>query len=446
MESVALNVFQRIMRLWDAVHPYNAAQVLRLHGTPDPHAIATSWAHTLATLGLGQVHIDGTRYRHESCNGQAHGAVQFITGESLDSLISREMNHRFDLPESIDASFCPFRPFVREDEGAYDLVLVYHHWVADSASVRTLMREWFYRLFDPARARCQPLQIARDGYWRLFGPNRAGWSLGDSLLSAARMMTRFTNTRRVVHPSLDYTVRCSIHPLADGLVDRLCARARQLGVTLNDLFLAATARACHRHGVNPAAPGRQELALGTVVDLRNACADNLDDVFGLFLGFTNVIVRQDALDDWPRLLQTIARQNVWQKRCRTAQASQLRMAAAVAESFLLSPQTWVRYYQGHLPLAAGISNVNLNRTWASAFHPFPILDYFRFSPTGPAIPLLFTPSSLGRRAHLALTCRDALVDPPRAARIVETFVDQLEAVAADTADNSLSSLTGAPCP
>lgn len=444
MELVALNVFQRIMRLWDAVHPYNAAQVLRLQGSPDREALSTAWAHTLATLGLGQIHVDGTRYRHESCNGQAHGAVQFITGESLDDLVSREMNRRFDLPQSSDASFCPFRPLVREDDGYYDLVVIYHHWVADSASVRTLMREWFYRLFHPSQARSAPLAIAREGYWRLFGPSRAGWSLGDSLLSAARMMTRFTNTRRVVHPSADYQVRCSIHPLADGLIDRLCTRARKLGVTLNDLFLAATARACHRHGVNSASPGRQELALGTVVDLRNACADNLDDVFGLFLGFTTVILRADVLEDWPRLLRTIARQNAWQKRCRTAQASQIRMAAAVAESFLLSPQTWVRYYQGHLPLAAGISNVNLNRSWAAPFHPFPIIDYFRFSPTGPAIPLLFTPSSLGRRAHLALTCRHALVDPARAARVVQTFVAQLEAVAAETADPSF--LTGAPCP
>jgi hypothetical protein len=148
-----------------------------------------------------------------------------------------------------------------------------------------------------------------------------------------------------------------------------------------------------------------------------------------------VVVRPQALQDWDALLAAISRQSMWQKEGNLAQSSLLRMGAAVAESRFLSPRTWVRFYQKHMPLAAGISNVNLGSTWAAEYHPLPILDYLRFSPTGPAMPVVFTPSSLGRKSHLALTYRVKLLGAERAAAIVRTFVNRLEIFARGDAHN-----------
>src|SRR5207247_7232281 len=127
----------------------------------------------------------------------------------------------------------------------------------------------------------------------------------------------------------DQRVRCSIHRLDDDLIDDLREVARGQNVTLNDLFLAAIAEACDRENVTPRARGRQEIALGTVVDLRPSCTQNLTDVFGLFLGFTTVVVRPTALQRWDDLVRSVATQTALHKRCNLAQPSLLRMAVPV---------------------------------------------------------------------------------------------------------------------
>ena len=94
MQLMPLNVFQRIMRLWDEVHPYNAAQVLHIEGTPDIEKIVAAWNQTLSAMGLGQVCIEGGRFRHELLNGHAPAQPLRLVdrGVSLEDYISQEMN------------------------------------------------------------------------------------------------------------------------------------------------------------------------------------------------------------------------------------------------------------------------------------------------------------------------------------------------------------------
>ena len=56
---------------------------------------------------------------------------------------------------------------------------------------------------------------------------------------------------------------------------------------------------------------------------------------------------------------------------------------------LLKPDRAVHLYRKRVPLAGGISNINLSTTWASDYHPTPLLQYIRVSPTGPMMPLVF---------------------------------------------------------
>ena len=78
-----------------------------------------------------------------------------------------------------------------------------------------------------------------------------------------------------------------------------------------------------------------------------------------------------------------------------------------------------------LPLAGGVSNVNLNGSWASEYHPAPLLDYVRVSPSGPMMPLVFTPTTLGSRLNFGLTCRTSVVPPERAEEMSRMFIDRL---------------------
>ena len=98
MTLARLNVFQRLVRQWDTVHPYNAAQVLRIAGQPDLLALRRAWHATLATLGLGPVRVTGDTFHFEAVNGNvAKYAVPVVApGLSLCEHISAELNRSFD--------------------------------------------------------------------------------------------------------------------------------------------------------------------------------------------------------------------------------------------------------------------------------------------------------------------------------------------------------------
>jgi hypothetical protein len=430
------------VRQWDALHPYNAAQVMRLAGrASDAARLDDAWRGTLDDLGLGKLQTLGDRYRFELLNGDVHlGRVAHVSGrtQSLDEFITDELNRRFEPGGS------PLRPFIlRSDEDeTYFAGVIYHHWVADSASIRLLLREWFYRAYDPSRARRAPLRIAPSGYWPAFGPGRRGWRLDDGLLTSLRWSSRFKRARRIESSGFDnYRTHFSTHHLADGIVEPLRRSSRAMGVTLNDVFLAAVAMVCDANPCIRRTTRRQDLALGTIVDLRargpraaagggsNGADDELADVFGLFLGFTSVVCRPRELCDFDRLVQRIAVQNRIHKRSGVPEASMIRMLAGLVAHRLLGPEKIKQFYRKRLPLAGGVSNVNLNGSWAHEYHPAPLLDYIRVSPSGPMMPLVFTPTTIGNRLNFGLTCRTSVVPPARAAEMSAMFMHRLLRVA-----------------
>jgi len=92
-------------------------------------------------------------------------------------------------------------------------------------------------------------------------------------------------------------------------------------------------------------------------------------------------------------LQSIAAQSQFDKRVRVPLFSPLRMLAGLAVGRIYSRKKVIEFYRKRVPLAGGISNVNLNRSWPVEFHPDPLLDYIRVSPTGPMMPLVLSLSS-----------------------------------------------------
>ena len=166
-----------------------------------------------------------------------------------------------------------------------------------------------------------------------------------------------------------------------------------------------------------------------IVDLRARSRRDMSRVFGLFLGFANVICRREDLREWPRLVRQIARQTRIHKQTDSPQASAVWMFAALAAARFVPIHKTFRFYRKHMPLAAGISNVNLNRTWAAAYHPSPILQYIRVSPTGPMVPLVFTLTTLGEDLSLGLTYRSTLFSDELAQKIAATFLSRFAQLA-----------------
>jgi hypothetical protein len=339
-----------------------------------------------------------------------------------DRLMSDQLNRPFDLSVEL-----PFRAFVVEESDGYFAGVIYHHWVADSFSIRVLLREWFRRMFDPQQARRKPLHMADQGYWRLFGPSRGGWRLGEAAMKMVRWSARCRWTRRVDPAGQrDLSTHFSLHRAPDGLIDALVASARRHGLTVNDLFLAAMARVCDQLVPVKRTPRRPDLSLGSVVDLRTRSRTLTNETFGLFLGFTGVFVRPKELADDELLLKCIHKQNARVKQSCDAEASMLHMVAGLVMARMFSTEGLMEYYRKRAATAGGISNVNLNRDWPGAYHPSPLLEYVRVSPVGPLVPVVFTPTTLGRQLNFGLTCRESVIPQERAGALADLFLRQLQ--------------------
>jgi len=425
MSSNKLNIFQQLVRHWDTVHPYNAGQVMRLRGRADVRAWRDAWLESLDVLGLGRTTVRGKHYHHEILNGTAdqHGLVVLPEQTCLNAFLSIEMNRPFD-----PASDCPFRPFLLQESDTFNIGLIYQHWVADSASVRTVLHDWFLRVFDRASARTTPLRCPPGGYLSVFSPDRAKWRFGEGLLSSARWTSRFRRVRRVESKGFgDFRVRFESHTAPPGTIERVSRFARSRQVKVNDVFLTAMAEVIERHVPLSRQFRRQDVALGTIVDLRPFVKDDLSDVFGLFLGFTSVVCRPQHFADFDTLLNGVSAQTDLHRRTRAALASPFRMSFGLAAARFVGrdPKKVTSFYRKRLPLAGGISNVNLNRTWVTRFHPDPILDYLRISPTGPMMPLVLTPSTIGDTLNLGVTRRHSVVNDELAGKVVEDFLARL---------------------
>jgi hypothetical protein len=433
MEMRPLNIFQRCIRIWEESHPYNAAQVLEIAGRADVDRLSAMWNDTLEASGLGVAHVNGRRFCYEKALPQDVEVVDRAVG--LAAHMTRELNLPFGrVQRSASSAQIPFRPFVVPGEGSYELGVVYQHWVADSIAMRMLLREWFRRICDPSRATREPLHVPHGGLWHYFGPQRGQWNLAEGAVSVLESMAQLAGARRLQTYGGPQEVVCTLHRLPDGMVDelRLAARRRRNrglpAATVNDLLLAALARACDLYGAAPRRSGR-DLALGTIVDLRASSREDLENTFGMFLGFTSLVVRAARLGDRQSLLSHIAAQNAHLKEIRAAQVSMLRMAAGYAQGRLLSPRRLAAFYRNYMPFSGGLSNVNMNRSWPAEHHPTPLLDYIRVAPTGPMVPLVIAVTTLGRRFTFTLTRRANLVDEAGGRELAQAFAEELTAFA-----------------
>ena len=421
MSSVPFNIFQKLMRRWDVVHPYNAAQVMQLAGDSDSDQWQSAWKSTLNDAGLGAITLHRRHYEFVSLNGHAAAYPVAFPDRSLEDHISVAMNRRFD-----DPAEPPFRPFVIRSEKIFYAGIVYQHWLADSASIRLLMREWFMRIYDPSQISPRKLSIARHGYWNTIGPRRGGWSVAESMLDMTRRHVRLRRVQKIDSTSLsDHATRFRLFPAPQGLIATVRAAARHRKVKVNDIFLAALTEACAAHVPLQPRRNRRDVAVGSVVDLRPYAPKSLADSFGLFLGFTNVISQPDDFKSFDRLLSRIARQTRHQKNTGVAQASLMWMGAAMFIGSLSKPRELYHFYRKELPLAGGSSNVDLTYTWAAPYHPAPLLDYIRVSPTGPMTPLVVTTTTLGSQFHMGITHRTGLICNQRVELIAKMFLNRL---------------------
>jgi hypothetical protein len=366
--------FARVFRQWRTLHPYNAVQAMRLDRLPG------DWRRAVAPLP--------TWLRGELVPERVAG--------DFDGHITAELNRPFGEGEP------PLRPWVLGDWAG----LTYDHWAGDSVAIRLIMRRW-----AEATAGGPLSPVVLDAGKR---PAGGPW-LGETL-QMMHANNRLQRCRRV--RGRDPAAAFTTIELPPDLLPRLLVATRRHGVTLNHLFVAAAARAVARILPIEVHFGRLDVAVGGIEDTRHELPPSRRERFGLHLGFRSFVFRTTDL----RTLNT-AVQRARQEAARP-RADRLALALAATAGRFLRGKSLARFYRKRQPLAAGVSNVNLDRNFIGNLHPSPIRHYTRVSPLGPATPIVFTPTTLGGRLHLGVTHRPATFEG-RDRQCIDLFVRDL---------------------
>jgi NRPS condensation-like uncharacterized protein len=405
-----VNDFQQLMRQWTALGPYNAGHIMRVSGAPNLERWRAAFTAVLKTLGLTELIPIG------------------LSTLALDQKIIEELNCPF-VPGTL-----PLRAFVVVDQReSYLIGVIYDHWFADSPSLRALM----HRVFVHYRGDGEDLPALR-----VAGDDEEGWEHSyfgfRALISCFRDYFRHRRACRIhLRDPLDFDAGFFSIRFPDGVIDHIRAYARKYGATVNDVFLATASQtlgkftAEQRKSEPFSRAKRDRVALATAVDLKPRSAKNAED-FGFFVGYFTVVHDRPEMRPLPELVVATAGETSASKSAVRALEFTwgLRIARWIWD-WSSRPRFKAQFFQKGLPFLAGISNVNLTGSWADqekmpATGQAMVLDYFRISPVGPLVPLVFTFTTIRDRLSLCVTYRTTAFSQTQAEQIATELKERLQ--------------------
>jgi hypothetical protein len=476
---VELNSFQVLMRRWTRMHPYNAGQVMRVTGRPDRERWKRAAEAVIAEVGLGK-----PRFHHgesavefvpaeEVVVEQAVGVPEVARGSggaasaTLQAFFNEELNRAFTSGE-VPIRFC-ILPAPRDGlhaaagnngspgEESHYLAAVYDHWIADSRAMRELMYRIFERYRSPENVPELPslsIEVPSGKSFKQLFRKHVGYL---TRLAAIRESLRNIWKHRCGYrlnlwDPLNFDSRFVYRELPAGLIERLHRFARANGASVNDLFIAVIGQAVGQYTAadrysRPRKPmhfAKRQIGIGTIVDIRDAACEKLDQVFNLYLSCYTVLLDQPEKRPPEELTRSVAAETTRLKRTfQSVKGYWALESARFWYDLYDSPRFCATLLHKTVPVVAGISNVNMTGSWVdpdrgTMTHGSPdgaadpagprVLDYLRISPAGPLIPLVFTLTTIGGRLSLCVTYRTTTFREPDLLRLVDDFVRRLEQI------------------
>jgi NRPS condensation-like uncharacterized protein len=423
-----LNAMQRIMCDWSSLHPYNATHTYKLAGPLDLPRLRVAIGQTYAALGLGLVHLtpDGLGYWHETDRAPEVCVVPGgeDAGRRWTEHLSWQLNQPFERPDCRPLRFSVF------DAGpqAHYLSATYDHWVADSVAARLVLRHVLGRycgLEIPENR--EPLELYPGTYREVFGPRLRPLHLAAATLRSLRQWNRNRAARQVAYLSASQmAVSYELYSTAPGTVSRLREFARAHGGTVHDVILAALGRAMAEFLPRRAGRDRsRDLALGSIVDTRADAGVDLSRTFGTFLAYYLVRCTPEQGTSLAALTHHVARLTRPIKAGHHYLDSLVNMKVVNALWPHLGEATRGSFMRRALPMTAGVSNVLLREPWIERNRDR-ILGYSRCSPTGPMLPLVLAPTTLGDQMNIGVTYRITGFSQAKIDGIMEMFLDQIQ--------------------
>ena len=424
-----LSLLQEAMAFWEQAHPYNGGHAIRLSGRADPPALQAAIQRACSRAGVGHLILDrrSTRYHYEPV-----GAIELreirASGPLVGSLcagITQEINRPFGHgPEH------PVRWLVVEDAAAdsHFLAAIYRHLAADSVSMRLLLRRVLGEYIGcPEPGDARPLNVYPPPAASVLRHHHRRLGYMRTFLRAAALYFRLRHAHRPRRArdggtGSDFVIADT----PEGLLDHLAAACRSRRVTVSEAFLAALCGAVA--GVTPLRrrhPRRRALAFVTFVDVRDEASLDLADCFGMYLGHSTLVVDEPDAQEFGALLAEVSGKMRSERIAKHFLGPEWNYWMALRIGRRLAGRDPLGWYRKVYPIAGGLSSVRLNRSWFGGAGER-ILEWIRFPPSGPVLPLVLAPTTLDGKLHLSLSYRRSALTHPEALELVERLLKRLE--------------------
>jgi len=422
-----LNIFQKTMIQWNALHPYNAIHVVRIRGQFDQARLTRAINSQLECWGLTRIAIDERKGSFHYHGGPANSEIKVVQGEKDPHVALRdEIEKQLNTPFMGKATIDPFRFFVVQEQDAFYLGLVYCHLISWAECIIFLLKHVVTRYMDRDEPSLDPpLNLYPESYCRLFKINPKSLLMWlctlPSFISDLRKSCRPPNTNFE-----DHRVAFSFFSVDPERLQSLIRTGKLWGVTLNDIFLALLLTA-----ISPLAQDRvhearrKMISIASIVNIRRDLGLDIQNTFGLFLGsfiVTHAVPEGIHIEN---LAEDIHRQTLRIKRSQLYMRTTLGLALARLLTPLFSPLAQNKFYPKYYPLWGGITNVNINTFWKHGDQGVPA-DYFRAVSTGPVAPLVFSITTVNDVLNIGVSFKPSVFSREDVDRIIAAFSNSLD--------------------
>jgi len=423
-----LNLFQCAMLRWRVLHPYCAAHVIRVPAPLDLARLESRVARALGDLGLTGYALDATARRFEWSETAARVAVPVHDGGTAPfDRAAAEIEVLINRPFPETGPIDPFRFFaVRDGEHAFLLGLVYDHIVAGGDSIVVLMTDLADRYVAPVEDDVALPRLERypATYGTLVRRNLPRF-LG-TLTALPGQLAGWRRARRpgVKDPADGYNGFVHFAVAADSYA-RLRASAKRFGVTVNDLLLAIVLKAVAPLWGGPREGARRrDVAVATVVNVRDDYQGPATEVFGPFLASMRVVHPVPPGMPIAEIAGAVGTQTGRAKRKKLHYLTLAGLGIAGLIWRFAGSERRQRIYLKYHPAFAGLTPLNVNllrRSGASSDG-----DYLRGASTGPMSAIVISVTVSGAAMRVGITYRRSALSRGDMDRIVADLLQQIE--------------------
>lgn len=423
-----LNLFQAQMLRFRELHPYVAVHVATL-AQPLDARLKARIERRLETAGLTGFALDRSRKRFEFRGGPATVELTILDGgDDPHAVACVEIERQLDREFPLDGAFTPFRFFAIDGGATFQLGIVYDHFIAGGDSIAVLLGKL---VADCAPGAAEPIDWAPRVYPRTFSRLFLR-HLSHALRGLARLPSMVASCRRscrapcrVDRPATNAFV---VSAVAAPEVSSLLRTAREWGVTLNDLLLAMVLLALAPLAPERGRKKRNELGVGSIVNLRGEFESDANATFGQFLASLRVSHPVPAGIGLRELAGDVQAQTESIKQGKLYLQTLLGLAWASVAWRFLTPERRRLFLAKHYPIWVGVTTLNIDSLWGGLPPGSALIGYLRAVPTGPLAPMVFAITTFRGALRLGVSYRTADVSRAAVERVAGAFVEQIRAL------------------